>query len=63
VNKFTCTPVISTEQVDREILNLNVEIQSCNHNGSIFKWNAKHNGEDIVANLCEDCGRTWGTKK
>ena len=60
--KFTCTPIISTEQVEYEILNLNVEIESCNHNGSIFNWNLKHNGEDIVGNLCEECGRTWGTK-
>jgi hypothetical protein len=58
--KFTCTPVISTEQVDREIFKLCGEIGVCQHDGPIFKWNTKHNGLDIVANLCEICGKSWG---
>lgn len=60
MKNFTCTAVTSSEKVLEEIQKLKDEMQLCQHSGPLIRWSTKHNGQDIIANLCEVCGRSWG---
>lgn len=63
MKKFTFTEIGATESIVAEIDRLKIEIEKCRHDGSIFVWNTEYNGEPIVGNLCNCCGKMWGTKK